>query len=276
VPTLIIGGMHRSGTTLTARWLHNCGLFIGDELMQSSHTHSNPSGLHYEDVGFLKFHLDLLLANGLSKDGYIIDEAVKVSADFRQHAKQLVTARQSHNQWGWKEPRTCLLMELWQALLPDAHLLIVYRPYEYVADSLLRRKLDHPKRQKRWLYKLRFHNLDTHVAQFIQIWGRYNRDLLAAAERASEKTLVVRVDDLAAHSSKIIFHMKTAWGFTLDDQKMDKIFEKKRLAQKTKYVNLQTPQVAIAAKAADEIYIALEQWRERTLVRLMNQTHIDD
>ncbi len=61
--TLIVVGMHRSGTSLTANWLARSGLFVGDTLL--ANRVDNPMG-HFEDESFLHLHEDILKANGLS------------------------------------------------------------------------------------------------------------------------------------------------------------------------------------------------------------------
>ena len=46
---LVILGMHRSGTSLVANWLHDCGLHVGDRLLEG--TFANEKG-YFEDLIF--------------------------------------------------------------------------------------------------------------------------------------------------------------------------------------------------------------------------------
>ena len=46
-----------------------------------------------------------------------IGEVVPV---FEERARTLVSARASRPFWGWKDPRTCLFLEFWDRLLPQA------------------------------------------------------------------------------------------------------------------------------------------------------------
>ena len=269
MPTLIIAGMHRSGTTLTARWLHQCGLFIGDDLLKSKYDHANPDGNHYEDLAFLQLHRRILSANQLDTQGYLTDEAISINPRFHEAAQTIIHDRQQHAQWGWKEPRTCLLMDFWREHLPGAYVLLVYRHYENVADSLLRRKLDHPKRFRRWFYNLRFHDKQAHVAHYIAVWNRYNQDLLHVVKQSPDNTLVLRIKDIVSHSDDIINYINREWGFKLDTELANTIFEQKRLKQKTHYVDLEHPQVKAVTPEAQATYEQLDSYREQVLRRFV-------
>ena len=53
---VIILGMHRSGTSVTANWLNLCGLNLGDELYGASKFNKNG---YYEDIEFLELHMKI-------------------------------------------------------------------------------------------------------------------------------------------------------------------------------------------------------------------------
>ena len=52
-PAIAIGGMHRSGTSLTASLVAAAGVHLGDELMAAGA--GNPRG-HFEDLEFYHLH----------------------------------------------------------------------------------------------------------------------------------------------------------------------------------------------------------------------------
>ncbi|HVX29275.1 MAG TPA: hypothetical protein VHA53_02260, partial [Nitrolancea sp.] len=58
---LVVAGMHRSGTSLTANWLAQCGLDVGQDLLAG--LPDNPTG-HFEDRSFVYLHIDMLADNG--------------------------------------------------------------------------------------------------------------------------------------------------------------------------------------------------------------------
>ena len=137
-PVLVIGGMHRSGTSCVAGLLQSAGLFVGENLLGADAT--NPLG-HFEDIEFCAFHREALRAHGLSGDGFVAKLRLEPIADrYRRRAAALVEARRAlMRPWGWKDPRTVLFLPLWRELLPDAHYLFVFRPPWDVVDSLFRR-----------------------------------------------------------------------------------------------------------------------------------------
>lgn len=265
---LIIAGMHRSGTTLTARWLHGCGLHLGANLLRSKYLHANPDGLHYEDVDFLQLHRQVLQSAGLSGDGYITQDAVSLLPQYANQAQNLIAAREHLPQWGWKEPRTCLFLADWRELLPDAKMLVVYRPAAKVADSLLRRKLDHPRPIRRQIYRWRYRDTDSQAAHLIRIWDRYNRDILQAVEAAPEDALVLRIGDLVPQSKAILGFLRDEWGFDLALNEAGEIYEQKRMRKETSYVHESAPKTAASLQTAQSTYTALEHWRTRSLDRL--------
>lgn len=213
---LIIAGMHRSGTSLTANWLAQCGLDVGDKLVPADW--SNPAG-HYEDVTFSHLQRDILRANGTN---HLVtdDRCFTVSAEHRAQALDLLRSRADSPQWGWKDPRTTLLLDFWLDVLPDARVLAVYRDPVKVIDSLLRREYGHHRKRRffqRWLARVRysFANLPL-IRQYAQVWTRYNRDVLAFAQAHPERTVVLHVDTLVTHGPAFVDYLNRTWGFALD------------------------------------------------------------
>jgi hypothetical protein len=136
---LIFTGMHRSGTSLIANVLSQAGINIGKKLIEADPR--NPHGF-FEDVGFYEFHQQALYNRG--KTPY-----VKQALDFKptlaemEQAKTLIRQRGNSSLWGWKDPRTCLFLEFWHQLLPQARYLFVYRHPLEVLISFVRRREAH-------------------------------------------------------------------------------------------------------------------------------------
>ncbi len=167
---LIITGMHRSGTSLVANLLQNAGVNLGEKLLAPNH--QNPRGF-FEDLDLYHFHEDVLHARGLN---------ILVTRDFVfeptpeeiQRAKHLVAQRAGEWRWGWKDPRTCLFLDFWDALLPDAHFLFIYRHPLDVLLSLVRR--------------MEFHNLG--LLEGLDAWRVYNSRIQEFYARQRERTLL--------------------------------------------------------------------------------------
>jgi hypothetical protein len=131
---LVITGMHRSGTSLLARFIHHSGIDLGDDLLGANR--SNPYG-HFEDVEILTFHRRIL-EREFGHQMWAPGPPSLKDRDWTE-ARTLVAERQHKGHWGWKDPRTSLFLDLWAELLPGAHILVVIRHPDLVIDSLSRR-----------------------------------------------------------------------------------------------------------------------------------------
>jgi len=134
---IIIAGMHRSGTSLTASILQQAGVFIGENLLPANA--GNLQG-YFEDAAFYKLHKNILAAQAIDPDGWTTASQVEVPESFHEQAKQLCDRRsQVYPLWGWKEPRTTLFLNFWKQLLPQAKFVFPYRSPWEVIDSLFAR-----------------------------------------------------------------------------------------------------------------------------------------
>ena len=137
--SLLITGMHRSGTSLVASVLRHAGVDLGSDLLGPAA--GNPRG-HFEDKDFLALQqgwLDRADLDILVRDRRQIPE---LSAEDREAAAGLVAVRAEKPLWGFKDPRSALFLDLWHGLLPDPRYVVIYRHPLDVALSLDRRGSD--------------------------------------------------------------------------------------------------------------------------------------
>ena len=184
---LVVAGMHRSGTSLVASVLSALGVDMGGRLLPADA--NNPRG-YFEDEAFLALNRRMLDAATLPGDGghrdwgWTESESLDRGAfeRFVEAARELVAERAGAvGRWGWKDPRTMLLLDFWHGLLPDPFYVLVYRfPWE-VADSLQRLGADVFLRHPEYAYR---------------IWAFYNRHLTDFARRHRDRCLVVSGDAL--------------------------------------------------------------------------------
>ncbi|HYG65491.1 MAG TPA: hypothetical protein VEL74_23115, partial [Thermoanaerobaculia bacterium] len=181
---LVVTGMHRSGTSLLANAASRAGFVMGSRLMAASK--GNRHG-HFEDLDFVHFHERLLESRGWSALRPPAEPLV-VSAEEEAEARALAAARAGLPSWGFKDPRTTLVLDLWDRVLPAPVFLLVYRHPVEVALSLLRRGLDVEVQ------------LDPGAA--VQAWTVYNRRLL---------------EFLLAHRDRcLLWHVRGATGALTD------------------------------------------------------------
>ncbi|HEY9300469.1 MAG TPA: sulfotransferase, partial [Phormidium sp.] len=134
---VIITGMHRSGTSLTASILQKAGVDIGERLLGAGL--GNVRG-HFEDVDFWSLHKEILISQGISSEGWTTLSKIDVPDQFITKAKALCDERtQQGGVWGWKEPRTTLFLDFWKEIIPNAKYVFVYREPWEVVDSLFLR-----------------------------------------------------------------------------------------------------------------------------------------
>jgi hypothetical protein len=184
--TLIITGMHRSGTSLVASLLQTAGVDIGSRLMPPA-AH-NVRG-YFEDTDLYHLSRQLLAAccpadlPGFHEIGWVDGGEIDLdkAEAFREAARQLIARRRDLGSaiWGWKDPRTVMLLDFWDELIPAARYLFVYR--------------------RGWVSAASFaESLPTifqgHAHWPIAIWKQYNERLMAFFRKNRARCLLVCAD----------------------------------------------------------------------------------
>jgi len=121
---IAITGMHRSGTSMITRALHDSGLhLIGSgaaELIDAAE--DNPEGF-WENKAIVACNEELLEAAGGSWDNPpdLLPAAVDDPrlAGLAERCTSALAALAEHEPWGFKDPRTCLTAAYWLDLQPD-------------------------------------------------------------------------------------------------------------------------------------------------------------
>ena len=138
---ICIAGMHRSGTSMVARLLQACGLFLGpkDELGFDS----NNGEPHFENVRFVALNDQILRRLGGSwnnppefPEGW---EQMPEVGPLTAQAKKLIKRLSVQYYWGWKDPRNSLTLPFWRRIVPDLRVVICLRNPLEVARSLRER-----------------------------------------------------------------------------------------------------------------------------------------
>lgn len=117
-------GMHRSGTSLTARLVHLLGAYLGEDENLFPAPPWNESGL-WERRDIYLIHERILRSLGTTWDtpyplpkGWQRSTAIE---PFRAELSSLVEREFGHRSlWAWKDPRTVLLLPLWRDVLSES------------------------------------------------------------------------------------------------------------------------------------------------------------
>jgi len=234
---LIIAGMHRSGTSLVTHWLHKCGLHIGDELLGADTGNENG---HFEDLDFLNSHKALLKGRRLSDNGFTADRFKPLSCEEKDKLKDIISYKNNYyRQWGWKDPRTCLFLDVYHELIPGAYYFVVLRDYQSVISSLVYRMYKQKEARysgkKGWtgfmwkhfsgnkkMEKLR----KKYSQRFLKIWIHYNEAILQHIERLPvQQYLVADYTIVFQHEERVFDQLVHRMGFTLQPCKFTSVYQ---------------------------------------------------
>jgi hypothetical protein len=241
--TLIIAGMHRSGTSLISHWLAKCGLQLGEKLVGPGR--GNADG-HFEDVEFLKMHEEVLANNNLPLSGLTDVQVENFSIYEKEKLRSIIKIKQKlYDQWGWKDPRTCLFLDVYQELLPDACYLIILRDYQSVVSSLLRRdfkQIDEQFMTRKYLPRLVWQKFkrtrqlneyyNAHATEFLKIWIAYNQDILKCIKKLNSGSFVVINYSMLNNADTLLFsHLKNSWNFSLKYSRFKDVFKESQIGE---------------------------------------------
>ncbi len=244
--TLIIVGMHRSGTSLVAQWLNKCGLAVGEELLGPGI--GNIDG-HYEDKDFFHLHEKILAVNNLPTDGLIGSGYIHIPTTLFEEMTQLIQKKNTlHMEWGWKDPRTCLFLNYYNELIPNAYYLFLIRDYQEVVGSLIKRgfavkeqawlerhtgwfkrlKWRQYKRAKAWKQHIKetaSRYLNTHIL--------YNQKILDHIKKPpKERFFIANYRSLIKNHELTLNTLVNEWGFHLEKKSFASVFKSSLLSER--------------------------------------------
>lgn len=219
-PVLVVAGMHRSGTSFLASLLHLSGCRMGDVLLPAD---ANNRPGYFEDLEFLSLNRRMLAATvpadvpghadwGWTEDmdtsgidacllDSFVAEADALVARRGRNASDEHNGGAVHRCWGWKDPRTSVLLDFWDARLPAARYVFVYRSPWDVADSMQRLGAAVFLRHPEFAYR---------------IWHHYNRVLLAFARLHRDRTLIVNARAAVREPQKLLELVRARFKIGLD------------------------------------------------------------
>lgn len=157
---ICILGMHRSGTSAIACAVNQLGVYFGDPDDMMAPLAENPEGF-WERHDLVYLHDTILHKLKREWDSAIpLPEQWHLSAEMRSDWIELgrLIKKEFIDQacWGWKDPRSALLLDIWKAILKsldiELHCIYVYRNPRDVAISLEKRDgFPHEKSYGLWV-----------------------------------------------------------------------------------------------------------------------------
>jgi hypothetical protein len=139
---LVVLGMHRSATSLLAQLLHVSGISMGERFVEDRI--GNPGGL-YEAADWIEWHERVLKSEPggewpLCGMWWMRRHAIRPDAwSVACREGSPPSGKDTHEPWGWKDPRTALFLPQWMGKYPHLRGIVLYRHPVDVYASLLRR-----------------------------------------------------------------------------------------------------------------------------------------
>lgn len=237
--TLIILGMHRSGTSYLSQQIIANGLDLGNQLLGKGVGNENG---HFEDLDFHDFHEQVFKQNNISYGGLKLLNKIELSEYHYRKAQYLVSFKNSiSTQWGWKDPRTCLFIDLWDSVIDEKKYLVLFRPYEEVVNSLISRDLKTVFTKRSLLKRIRYPTFkikNDYKNIYLKSWIIYNQHILSFLEQKDQSEyFVTSFNNAQQNISTIIKHLGVKWGFNIinSTQKYTSNYNKSLLSKKQPY-----------------------------------------
>jgi hypothetical protein len=201
---------------------------MGEEMLPRD---SNNRPGYFEDLGFLDLNRRLLAAavpvaepghpdwgwterierSGLDVrlfDGFV-DEAEALVAERRSSVARDAPGReQCPAWWGWKDPRSTVLLDFWDARVPEARYVFIYRPPWDVAGSMQRIEAATFLRHPGFAYR---------------IWSHYNRAALAFAQANRNRCLIVSAAAVVRDPQTLLSLVESRFEVPLDRNACDDV-----------------------------------------------------
>ncbi len=224
---IAILGMHRSGTSLITSWLQDCGLHVGDRLLEANIGNDNG---HFEDLDFLSFHEGLFLKNSLNHLNAKSDKILIDDIDISLANEIIKNKLEDKYIFGWKDPRTCIFLNnIWSKVDYDIHYLFIYRSFGQIINSLYNRHIkklftDYKyqlisnsiiKKLKNNLYiKL---NRKSILEDFCTMYINYMEEILKFYDSNGDKNkfMAVNINSAIINSLNIINTINNNWSISL-------------------------------------------------------------
>jgi len=194
--------MHRSGTSMFARYMHESGIEMGSDFYVDET--ANKYG-HFEDLDFLNLQRKELARLFRSED-YLVYKDFTTGEDFVRDSKQLFQTKKVINDgdhWGWKDPRTTVFLEHWHQIDPNINYIFMVREPEAVVNSLCRLlKTRHDPIQKR-KYLLTYIYYNSRILRFIK-------------ENRNQQTAILSFEEFTVDPEQKLRSLSKKFNFSFD------------------------------------------------------------
>jgi hypothetical protein len=223
IKTVVVLGMHRSGTSMTSAILEKLGINMGEETLGAVET--NPIG-HFEDKIFLDLNKRILNDAGGSWDNPPNYKTILDLKDkYKDEIEKLVSNKKEN--WGWKEPRTSLTINLYYPYLKNIYFIYCKRNEDDVAKSLKKRN-DMSLEKGKELKKIYDSRIDDFLCKINTDRKKIVKYEKVLSNPESEIQKIINFLDLEVNKQQY----KEAVNIVLPKDELDKIVKKRKIINK--------------------------------------------
>jgi hypothetical protein len=175
---VIVVGMARSGTSLTASIFAKHGYYVDEQGSVAPSNHLNPKG-YWESKSLVKLNAKILRSSGFPRDNTwiykpITDEQVEFINHFEldDEFRGFLDGFNRKAPWIWKDPRLCYTLGCWWPLLDrdNTAVLLVRRDPEAIYNSFVRAGWRrHGSRERQATYE----RIDSHIRNAEAIFDKF-------------------------------------------------------------------------------------------------------
>lgn len=199
--------MHRSSTSLIAQYLDICGVSLGKNLLGA---HKDNRDGYFENRSIVELHQQLILKKRFNLFN------CKIQTTYSQDSKNTIlneveTLKRDGDIYGFKDPRNCLFLKPLTNLLPDAKHILVYRCFEEVIDSLIRRGTDKEIRRRPWLAA--------------KAWIIYNANLIEYMNANKESCILLKDTQFINNSTECVALINSRFNIDLRSTSIRQIYK---------------------------------------------------
>jgi len=210
-----IGGVGGSGTRVIAQILQECGYFTGYDINESNDTllftllFKQQKVLTLNDNEFdeaLELFTKIMSSNVPLSPKELDTLSVVASTDRTLHNKEwlqkrlnFIHKRKSHDNWGWKEPNTHIIIEKLLKKIDNLKFIYVYRNGLDMAYSNNQNQL------RLWgPIFLNDYNLEINPKNSLKYWCIIHKKMLKLKENFTSKVFMLNFDELCYNSGNVL------------------------------------------------------------------------
>lgn len=205
----VVLGMHKSGTTLVSQILHHSGINMGCDIETKL---SYDQGNKYERAATLRLNEEILGAKPNKSVEINVSRNLSLTAEQGRRMREIIeSCSREHDNWGFKDPRTCLVYSLWAGELPPHKIIAVYRsPHEIWP----RYRVVHSRNRYRDPYR---------AWRYIKSWCEHNHNIVTFLQNTQMEYIVLEYGCLVTTKTEFD-RLQDFIGMELRDQRRPELY----------------------------------------------------